>query len=810
MDNCNANSLYGAIINDDVKLFITFTERDGFDPNAVKILKLETDYFDIMYYDNNQMSFSLLEFCCFHGAVNCFKFLRTEYQSKITIRCLEYSFLSGVPDILNECLKYQNPSNECMKYAIISHNIDFVAFLANEFMLPIDPELCFKYNNILALAIHIDCKHDAFNLLPKIIWYKNFEFLDLIVWNLVMPNTQFYTGMPILHYAAKYNFKSAAKTLISIGVNVNSQDYCGNTALHVAAERDSVDVVNILINHGIDINKKNNDGKTALHYASANHNFEIVKVLIMHGAVLNLYDKNGKTPFHYATMYSRGELKIFISSCLFKQMKHYISNVISNIDGKMIHEPDRFIFAFRADFNKSEFDEAANAIILNGNKIDINVHNTSERKSIEIAKLLVSNGADVNAKDFENRKTPLHYAAERNCQKLAEFLISHGANINAKNKHGLSAIHYAAGKENKELIEILISHGADVNSQDNFQITPLHISSFYNLKDITKLLISHGADINKRDKERKTPLHYATKSHSVESAQILISHGANVNLFDFTGKTPLHFASMYYINEIKDLLLANDDYLYDILESLEERNNIELDGIRLSDKSRNHMENAIFLISNGSFPSKVNSVRNASERKSIEIAKLLVSNGADVNAKDFENRKTPLHYAAERNCQKLAEFLISHGANINAKNKHGLSAIHYAAGKENKELIEILISHGADVNSQDNFQITPLHISSFYNLKDITKLLISHGADVNSKDNDDITPLHLVCVKNFIESAQILLSNGAHARPLTKAKLDPSMLAYGIFDPRMKLLLLKYRCINAIKIMYFKLRNLLF
>ena len=32
----------------------------------------------------------------------------------------------------------------------------------------------------------------------------------------------------------------------------------------------------------------------------------------------------------------------------------------------------------------------------------------------------------------ENNKTALHYAAEKNCVKIGELLISKGANINAK------------------------------------------------------------------------------------------------------------------------------------------------------------------------------------------------------------------------------------------------------------------------------------------------------------------------------------------------------------------------------------------
>ena len=38
-------------------------------------------------------------------------------------------------EIMSECLKYQNPNEKCMEYAIISHNIDFVTFLMNEYIV---------------------------------------------------------------------------------------------------------------------------------------------------------------------------------------------------------------------------------------------------------------------------------------------------------------------------------------------------------------------------------------------------------------------------------------------------------------------------------------------------------------------------------------------------------------------------------------------------------------------------------------------------------------------------------------------------
>ena len=117
----------------DLEKIILFTECDGFDKNQL----LESDL-----YPYSDEGYSLLELCCYHGAVDCFKLLRTKFDSEITQKCLRFSFLGGNPEIMSECLKYQKPNKECMKYAIISHNIDFVTFLMNEYNLEIKLSYC--------------------------------------------------------------------------------------------------------------------------------------------------------------------------------------------------------------------------------------------------------------------------------------------------------------------------------------------------------------------------------------------------------------------------------------------------------------------------------------------------------------------------------------------------------------------------------------------------------------------------------------------------------------------------------------------
>src|SRR6187549_3661163 len=53
----------------------------------------------------------------------------------------------------------------------------------------------------------------------------------------------------------------------------------------------------------------------------------------------------------------------------------------------------------------------------------------------------------------------------------------------------------------------------------------------------------------------------------------------------------------------------------------------------------------------------------------VDAVRLLVDNGADVNAKDGVREQTPLMYAAASNRAAVIELLASKGANLKATNK---------------------------------------------------------------------------------------------------------------------------------------------
>ncbi|EAY16869.1 hypothetical protein TVAG_150200 [Trichomonas vaginalis G3] len=372
------NTVYRAIMDNDKERFISFTEREGF--NKGQILKSNL-------YPNSEEGYSLLELCCYHGSVDCFKFLRTKFDSKITEKCLELSFLGRNQEILNECLKYQQPNDDCIKYAIISHNIDFVTFLMNEHNIEIDLEDCYNYNNLEAFMVYLD-QIDFKKCLVLSAMFKVPSLCEYLLSHGANIDEKDIYGDTALHKAAFYNSKETVEILILHGANIDEKDLHGKTALHKAAFYNSKETAELLISLGANINEKEKFGKTALHMTANNNSIEVAELLISYGANVDEKDKFGKTALHMAAE---------------NKSKETAELLISH--GANINEKDKF--------GKTA------------------LHMAAENKSQEIAELLISHGANINEKDLHG-KTALHKATIYNSRRITKLLISHGANINEK------------------------------------------------------------------------------------------------------------------------------------------------------------------------------------------------------------------------------------------------------------------------------------------------------------------------------------------------------------------------------------------
>ncbi|EAY19356.1 ankyrin repeat protein, putative [Trichomonas vaginalis G3] len=503
----DADPMFRAIMNDDLKIFIDLSEKSSFHPNISIRLTL--------YPSNDGREYSLLELCSYHGAASCFKFLRSKYNSLITQTCLRFSFLGGNPEIISECLKKIRPKEKCMEYAIISHNIDFITFLMNEYNLIINLDHCILHNNIQAFLVYLDQTKDinsclvaspAFNL-PPLVEHLISKCNDINATNI--------DGKMALHIATECGSMKTIKILISHGADVNAKDMNGRTALHIASRKNYDKIAKFLVSHNADVNLKDKNGKSALYYAIMSNYKEIAKILIAHGSNFDEKNGEGKNFLHIALEHYQAE----------------ISNFLIN-HGVDINQKDN------NGYSPLHYIAASNSM-----------HSVME--------LLISKGADINAQD-NNGKTSLHLAASKEHSIIVEYLITNMADLNLKDYSGKTPLHYAAMNEITNSLKLIISHGADLNSKDNMGKVALHYAVLNNRKNAAELLILHGININETDNIGKTALHYAVVNNNIGLVELIASNKADVNLTDNYGKTALHYAAAKQNQEIVKFLILHD------------------------------------------------------------------------------------------------------------------------------------------------------------------------------------------------------------------------------------------------------------
>ncbi|EAX96422.1 hypothetical protein TVAG_441360 [Trichomonas vaginalis G3] len=412
LDIHTKDTIYRAIMYNNKDKFIIYTESDEF---------VEDQKFVSYLYPVDGI-YSFLELCCYHGAVDCFKLLRTKFNSQITKKCLEFSFLGGNQEIISECLKFQTPDKECMKYAIISHNIDFVTFLMNEYNIMIDLDYCGKFKNLESFLVYFDQTNDINNCFVYSAMFDIPSLSEYFLSHGANINTKNKNIKTALYIAAEINGKKNAELLISHGANINETNVLRQTALHRTAPYNSKETAELLISYGASINEKDYDGATALHHAAFHNSKETAELLISHGANISEKDNDGKTALHHAASHNSKEIA-------------------------------ELLISHGANINKKDNDGKTS------------LHYAASHNSKETAELLISHGANISEKDNDG-KTALHYAASHNSKETAELLISHGANINKKDGDGKTSLHYAASHNSKETAELLISHGANINKKD--------------------------------------------------------------------------------------------------------------------------------------------------------------------------------------------------------------------------------------------------------------------------------------------------------------------------------------------------------
>ena len=136
----------------------------------------------------------------------------------------------------------------------------------------------------------------------------------------------------------------------------------------------------------------------------------------------------------------------------------------------------------------------------------------------DIADLLISKGANVNARD-KSGATPLHQVALKGNLAFATLLLQHGADVNARDGDGANTAAQCRPKRPPGSGGLAARQGRDREARDTESgATPLYHAAAWGRTALVELLVARGADVNARNKAGVTPLAAAEKNGFAEAA----------------------------------------------------------------------------------------------------------------------------------------------------------------------------------------------------------------------------------------------------------------------------------------------------
>jgi ankyrin repeat protein len=221
--------------------------------------------------------------------------------------------------------------------------------------------------------------------------------------------------------------------------------------------------------------------------------------------------------------------------------------------------------------------------------------------------------------------------------KSIEMFIKSKTYLGDVDNDGNSFLHLAVQKRDVEMIKLLITRKWPFDVSNKWHQLPLHIlCDTIDNDDIVVEIANILIDYNKKyitcsDCDGLTPLHYTVLNGNVALTELLLKKGAKVDPIDKKGRTPF---SLLFDPET-----------------------------------------------------------NASEENKLNMAGLLLVNGANPNLKIVNNTKstTPLHQACSENCIRMVQMLINAHVDMSVLDSDGRAAIYYAVENNNMEIVKSLI-----------------------------------------------------------------------------------------------------------------------
>lgn len=509
---------------------------------------------------------------------------------------------------------------------------------------------------IVALALSSTVLAEVDPRLPDAAMNRDLDTVHALIREGADPDSRGQYDTPALHWLVRIDEVDSVRRLLEADADPDSRTGHGVTALSLAIGNGSPAMVKLLLDAGADANALETTGETLLMSAAAVGVTATVATLLEHGASVDTRDAT----------YDQTALMLASREGHADTVKLLLDNGADPNAATAIGETPKFV--------------AANSVPGFGFGIGI-----------------IRGGVP---KDRGRREptpggmTPLHYAARHNHVDVAKLLLDAGANLNAKEANGIWPLLMAISNNNMPMARYLLDYKKQdslLNDQDWYGRSPIweavnvrnlyvHNAQFVNYVDrepvleLIKALLAAGVDVNVRTKETPPFRHH------------LLEITGSLEWVDFTGQTPFLTAALAGDLTVMNLLLEHgaDPHIptYEGTTPLMAAAGVNWVVAQTWTESPEQLLAAVKLCAelgmdvNHANSMGLTALHGAANRGSDDIIRFLVAEGADLTATDNENR-TPLDWAK-------GVFLATHPAESKPSSMALIAELLTAQGKEVK------------------------------------------------------------------------------------------------------------------------------
>jgi ankyrin repeat protein len=419
--------------------------------------------------------------------------------------------------------------------------------------------------------------------------------------------------------------RAAVRALLARKADVNAPQVDGTTALHWAVRVDDLETADLLLRAGARVAAANREGVTPMRLAAMNGSVQMIRRLLIAGA-----DPNAK-------------LTQFGDTALMMAARTGKADAIGSLleSGARINDKETWGGTTALMWAVAERHPAAVKVLI-GAGADVNARSSfvpaANGRGFEGRTPVAAEGDRAVEEFASGLLTPLMFAAREGDIESARLLLDAGADVNAIAGDGKDALGLAVFNGNYEMASFLIDRKSAVNQADTQGFTPLFWA------------------VDRRNMETAPNFPWAVTADPLPLIEKMLKAGANPNaLVQNTPRARMRAGSprIVFATPLMRAAFAGDLELVKLLLAY------RADPTIVSKDGETMVEAAAGLAFINGYQ------KGKSEAERLQVVKLFVELGADVNQAD-DYGITPLMAAANLGLTSIIQYLVDVGADLGA------------------------------------------------------------------------------------------------------------------------------------------------